>query len=1032
MTTSYNQFTKQTASRKITLVHLHMKREVKLFSTIGMLHTRTPSYFVTEVIVNGTSYTSVAGTPSSNQFNYTPSTNVLTVFFDGDLSAQEVILQYRLFFADYDVKQTHDLTTTGHIVHYKSRVKSVPGFRTELTFANSNKSIIGSGNLVLDNSDGLFHGLLKDYRFNNKQFAAYSWSDSLAFNEHQLVFRGVVHRGTLNSDELRFQIKDDIFNLNNTIQVEQFGTVNGVDLSNTFKKRVFGRVNGMRVQSTSLLGVGYDIVGTVSGNLDSDILTGTDTLFLDDTVPGDQIIIDGLSLGVKQINNNTELILTDTLDSSLNNVSIKIKPVGVWYNTNRTFSVSSNALKEFSQNILGFVSNRRLRVTDALGYESGDKVTVLGEEYIIDRVSKVYTDSPTNTMTNDVIVLTRTLSPNNFPSIGTPVLKRPIQDIMISGESILERDFTIDNTSNGCNVIISKDTEFNIAPELPINSDMTAVVNTNILVTGIPSSTTLEFPLVSGENLFSLNFRLPTQEDTTTASGDFIVILPKNHVTTQFTEAERSTTFFDSEVLYQITDGSNANDFFVTSQTDVGDEFLNNIGSEPRIIEVDGLATVSGEMHLIQISDGIKNNLVSNNDTILFDFVNTEINSIWVFVSNSGGSFINPTFVFPTSSPPPVQTNVIGTIPRREVSLSEFVTSRDYIKVIGQLSFSEVFEVSNTFLLTKNRFTTSVTNDGVYKNPAYIEDSTLVTVDAIGETVNGTTTGEWIKTPGDVINKVLIENNLQDFINTDSFATANIENNLTCGIYIPYMLSGRVPPLIDLVDKLTQTDLASIGLDNEFKIKLQVLTGFTPSTLETIRLIRNDNLVTRAKQTVEPSSLFKYAVATINANYDFGEDDPNSKLFRKIDETLKRLIDLDTQEDIDLYLPRLLDADIITSRYLDYAQRLNRVVSFEGSLALSDVEIGDTVLLDLLEIREDRVNQPFLGMVTQVARNGKNISLRVEDFGELFFKSATYADDTIPNFVASTPTQRLLNTYYTDDIGLVNNDESTFGQNVYV
>ena len=1031
MTTTYNQFTKQTASRKITLVHLHMKREVKLFSTTGMLHTRTPSYFVTEVIVNGTSYTSVAGTPSSNQFNYNPTTNLLTVFFDGTLSAQEVILQYRLFFADYDVKQTHDLTTTGHIVHYKSRVKAVPGFRTELTFANSNKSIIGSGNLVLDNRDGLFHGLLKDYRFNNKQFAAYSWSDTLAFNEHKLVFRGVVHRATLNNDELRFQIKDDIFNLNNIIQVEQFGTVNGVDLSNTFKKRVFGRVNGMRVQSTDLLGTGYDLTGTISGNLDSNVITGLDTLFLDEIVPGDQLIINDLSLGVKQINSNTELILTDTLDNSLSNVSVKDRPTPIWYNTNRTFSISSRALKEFSQNILGFVSNRRLRVTDADGYESGDKVTVLGEEYIIDRVSKVYTDSPTNTMTNDVIVLTRTLSPNNFPSIGTPILKRPIQDIKIAGTSILEPDFTIDNTSNGCNVILSNDTEFNLAPELPINSDLTAVANTNIIVSGIPSTLTLNFE-AGQDNLYGTSIRLATPDDTSTATGDFIGVVQSNLPTIQFTEAEESTTLFIPTTLYQITDGTNAGDFFVAYDVAFGTEFVTNIGSDPRIIRVDNIQTIGTKGHLDAIATQIKQSLITNNDSTLFDFLDTDALGIWVFVSNTGGPFVNPSIIFPRFVGMPIQTAVIGRTPRREISLSEFVSSRDYIKVIGQLSFNEVFESSTTFVLTKNKFTTTVSGDGVHKNPDYIEDSTLVTVSAIGETEDGTTTGQWVKTSGDAIKKVLIENNLSDFINTASFTEANVLNNITCGIYVPYMLSGRIPPLIDFVDKLTQTDLASIGLDNEFKIKLQVLTGFTPSTLETIRLIRNDNLISRAKQTVEPSSLFKYAVATINGNYDFGEDDPNSKLFFKIDQTLKRLIDLDTSEDVDLYMARLLDANIISSRYLDYAQRLNRVVSFEGSLALSDVEIGDTVLLDLLEIREDRVNQPFLGMVTQIARNGKNVSLRVEDFGELFFKSATYADDTIPNFVASTPTQKLLNTYYTDDIGLVNNDESTFGQNIYV
>ena len=140
-----------------------------------------------------------------------------------------------------------------------------------------------------------------------------------------------------------------------------------------------------------------------------------------------------------------------------------------------------------------------------------------------------------------------------------------------------------------------------------------------------------------------------------------------------------------------------------------------------------------------------------------------------------------------------------------------------------------------------------------------------------------------------------------------------------------------------------------------------------------------------------------------------------------------------TTEEVDLYTGDLTRATNIADRFLNYSQRFNRVVGFRGSLSLSDINIGDVVLLDLLELRNLSDNNiPFIGMVTQFNRDGKLAGMTVEDLGGLFVRAAGCADDTSDTYTNSNSTDQLLGTFLTDNNGIINNEEQTLGTNILV
>ena len=1018
MTTTYNQFTKQSASQKITLVHLDMKREVKVYTTAGTTHTRSEDFFVVAVEVNGE-----AGT-----FTFTPSTNSLSITFDGDLAAQEVIVTYRLFLADFDVIATNDLTLTGTDVKYQGLVKRVPGFSTALNFASSNKTVIGTGSLALDNSTGYFNELLELYRFENKVFSAYSWSPSIPINEHKIIYRGTTAQATIQNDTLNFRVKDSIFSLNNQLPLTQFNSTEVIERDRSrFKKSVFGKVNGMRVQSVSQNGDGYPLTGTIGSEAGATLVEGVGTNFLEELVPRDKIIVGGITLTIRKVINNFALTVTAAIDGTITAASAVVQPSRQWYNRNRLYSVANHALKQFQTTITRFIDLRRIGVTSSDGFEAGDTVTILGEAYIIDRLSKVYNDT-SNTTTTDVIVLARTLSSNNMPVLNDTITTREISNVEVIEVPIIDANVAISNTFNTESFItLSDDAEQVAAVEGVFGGDITAVSGTDYFISGSPTIQVLTGTNTTSTNFLGTHIRL-SEEDNTTAEGKFIWFGPQEDIR-EFTTTAAALVNFDQGDIYLDT---TTEDYIGIKSAGVNATDSINLGSQ--------------EPTRVQLESGQTNNvLITSNKLMialnvlrsiwLFDFViaNTT-NFTWKFFTNQGISVVANTISGGTANAFGSTLSLTsGSTPATEISLSESVVPRDLIKTQSQSDFFQVVQSELTFVQVSTTIPLDLTEAGLFKNPIYATDTGLVTLSAFGQTRDGTVGGIFVKTPADACRKILDDNGLTSFIAADTFTDGSANEDFDIGIYAPFKIGDKPPTVLSMINKITLTGLASIGLNDNFQLKYQLLNGFKPTTLDDIRVIRNNEITNRADEDLEPSPLFRYTIRNIDANYDFGEADPNDKLIRLEDVKIGRLTDLATTQEVDLYTTDLSRATNIADRFLNYSQRFNRVISFRGSLSLADVNIGDIVLLDILELRNLRDNNiPFIGMVTDFYRDGKTVGMSVEDFGGLFKRAAGLSASTVGTFATSTEREKLLGTFLTDANGIIDNDETTLDLNILV
>ena len=1021
--TTYTEFANKTASQKVTLVHLHMKRQVRLFTNEGLsIWSRNPAFWVVGVTLDGTVLTEVSTTPAIGEFKYSSIDNKLELFSDTDLPSREVILEYRLFLSNIPVIASYDLKDSSPVVQYRAVVESIPGFSTALAFANQNKAIIGNGSLELANSDRFFTELLKQYRFENKRFTAYSWNTDLPFSENRIIYSGFVTQGSLSETSIRFNIKDTIFSLNNLIPSTQFTSSEVIENQvGRFKKRIFGRVNGMAVQSVSQLGTGYSITGLVSGQSETNVVTGNGTQFLSEVAPGDNLNILGNKLSVKEVVDNEYLVVGEIHDNLFNDISITVRPSSPYFSTNRTFSVAEHALKRFETTIVSFLDRSRIQVVDASIFNVGDKVVIKDEAYNIFRVSS------TPDIEN-VIILDRTLSQNNLPILGDTVLKREIQEVKLDGETILDTNFNIDNTDNSeCKMTLTTTAEIDLAPETSTPADITFVSGTELIIVGKPAVQRVSE--TTNGNYIGTSIQLSGE----TALERYVWIAYEGMIPRTFATSSAQNISFrrgevylneDDNTFYGFrnnTNGTSSNNG-TSGQVELGSDpifaFLNNQNTNPLT-----RVTQASNTSFTETGVALKRAIDPANTLWLFNSNSNE----WIFVTNQGiGTPLTSNIVL--NGPAIASSFIQGSKPVLDFDLSEFLKPRSFIRIPSLTRTLQILNASSKFakaIETTNEDASLTSEICEYKNPSYITDTSLVTVSAFGQTEDNTINGVWIKTPTDAIKKVLIDNELGNSIETSSFDNS-INANLTIGLYAPYKLSGKSPTVIDFINKCTTSTLGSIGLNSEFKIKFQLLNGFKPSNITDIRRIDNNEVISNVTERLNPSSLFRYTVSNVDTDYDFGEDEPNSKFLRLTDSTIERLTDLNTTQDIDLYLTNLFEVRSIANRYLEYNQRLNRIVGFVGPLSLENIDVGDVVLLEFREL------ESLIGMVTQFTRNGSQISIQVEDFGGLFENGASFASSDIPTFSTSSGPQRTLNTYYTDSIGLNNNDENTFGQNVYV
>ncbi len=451
-------FTTAASSEKITLVHVNAKRRLYVFSgpTLSIYSKAVPN-FVTALKQDNTDLSSVANLAavSEGTFYYDIEESTLYARFFGDVAPDsvEVIATYKFFYADKGLQLSHDLQDISDDVNYDGRVIATPGYKHKIGIDQSLTSLVGEGTLHLKNQDGGLDDIFDTLVFENQEVTIFSWNPDLQPSESRVIYRGSITNKVFDGLDVKFKIKDQIFNLLDSPSLTQYTANDNVSdsVQGQFKRRVYGRVDGLRCQSIDQIADGITLTGDVSSGANEVLLSGTGTIFLSEVLQGDSITVGTQEFTVEEVLDDTSITLSDETEYGFSGQPAILTPQNGSTLKNREYLATGHTCAQVTKTVVNALQFNRVEVNNTEGLFGGDFIEFADTSERLE----IKDIAPGN-----IVVLQQNMV--TLPAVGTDVVRRPIQEVYINSRRVNADDFTITNTSSGCGLIFDTDVEFNL------------------------------------------------------------------------------------------------------------------------------------------------------------------------------------------------------------------------------------------------------------------------------------------------------------------------------------------------------------------------------------------------------------------------------------------------------------------------------------------------------------------------------------------------------------------------------------------
>ena len=477
--TNRSDFINAAASDKIILAHIHgNKRVINWTLHSGSVYKRTLPYFVLALKKETTDLTRVdnlVDVVAGTFFYEINSRTVYTQLVDSSNPVDsEMIVNYRLFFSNKSFSGAWDLTDTGEHVHYEGRIVKNPEYNHQVGIDQNLSSVVGKGKLSLQNIDGELDDIYESLIYENQDVYIYNWNDQIPVSETQVIYRGKITNKFYTNSNIEFTVKDQLFNLLQTIPQSAFDDSDSVNdsVKGNVKRWIYGRVDGLKLQSVSQTGNGYDLTGTVSGATNTPTLTGVGTSFLSELSPGDKIIVESQELDIDDVLSDTTVTLSDNPSYAFGGKVAQVVPDISPVTKNRTHFVAGHATAKLTKTVVSSVQFNRVVLNNTDGLGPGDFVEFADTSERIEIK---------NVAPGNIIVLRQNMI--TLPGVGTDVTRQPVQRVYIDGVKVPSTSFSISNTSTDTKITFDSDVEFDLASDKNINFDLTFTNGTRTITT---------------------------------------------------------------------------------------------------------------------------------------------------------------------------------------------------------------------------------------------------------------------------------------------------------------------------------------------------------------------------------------------------------------------------------------------------------------------------------------------------------------------------------------------------------------------
>lgn len=993
-----DEYVNAEVSEKITLAHVSAASSVYNFDNPSTnIYTKLTSYVVVSVKDFNQAVNSSVGI---NEWFFDVPSKTLYIGTDQDITTTSIVVTYRLFFSDAPVNTTWNLENNQQEVEYEARIIEAPQFKSEVGVNQNGSSLTNSGNLVLENNDGYFDDIFDFLVFENKEVTVYSWNRYLDPNEKQILFKGNIYNKSFSSEKISLQVKNSFTRVDESVILTPYTTLDNVSSKylNQYKRLIYGRVNELLVRSIDQVGDGYQLTGTISTNIGADAnVTGNGTLFTSELLVNDKIEIDSQEFNVESISNNTTMVISSSSPIYTRGNETSYEKIT---ETTLTGTVSANIFNLKQVVGLGTLFTSEL--------SNGDTIKIKGKRY---KISSII-NNELLILDTDLVELFQSSTFTKYETsslTGTLTFTPPARTITGSGTLFLDETSPGDEITFNDRVFVIEDVIDDTT--LIIDGDQSTVSSAS----GITAANVPEIPwrkknrqfLVSGHSLSENNTTIVnTQELNRITVADTTGLLPGDilsiYVSGVFQQNGEVLRIVDDKITFKFNLLT-----IYPNGSQVKKQAISKVYINTKELAINDLVEIDNQTTgaTFTISDESEFNITpSRNISVSFQFT-------------AGSRFIN------------LLTPGFDT-------LTELVKSRDFVKSIGDVDtlFTEVLKVESDLITLRTPYLGgSKITTLTYRSPAVISDDSFVTVDCTGKTDDNTPNGSLISRGPDIVKDLLLSAGLSDLMDLTSFTNASDDSPYSIGLSIPQDIESKTSPTIkSLVDLINATVSGALVINSQLKLAYSILDVAVPQTKD-LRLISFDDVKSWSLSS-KSGNLYK----SVNVKYNF-KDYGNNRQGEDFDNTLitsdyvTKFETSNKTDEIDLYTDNIKDATELGERYLYYNTLSQSEISLVSDLRLSDLSIGQKVILDLPRLYKrlgDVTSQFKVATIVGINITGKQMTVKVSDLGNLFNRSSIITNDSDVEYSVATSEEKLYSAYITDEDTLVDSDEQTSNTNL--
>lgn len=968
---SRSEFTSAQTSEKVIIAHVHAKAQLFNWTVFaGNIYQKQLTYFpvdLKEKLSPLTQVTSIGGLIADTWF-YETDTGIIYVNLDGtDPDTVEMVVKYRFFWANGPVTMSWDLTDAGAHVFYDGRIKESPAFKHKVGVDQKLVSVIGQGNLKLQNNDAELDEIYDTLFFENQEVEIYSWNRDLNFSDAKVVYRGKITNKIYNSTEVLFKVKDPLFDLLQNVPQDVYTDADNVntDIQGRYKRWVYGRVDGLRLQSVDQIGDGYALTGTVST-----------------TTP------------VKETTNFTGFPAASSFPASgtgayfkINNAKDKTQYV-YWYDVDNGNTQPALGLDFNYQEINVSASDDANTVAELTSVKLANNFTILAQLGSFNTQNTDFgetTDATAETSGLTLSVVEQGTNPEALNGVGTSFLSdtSPGDKISIGTQEFIISEVlsdTVLNLDNDPSYFFTGQTAI-LNPEIP-----TIVKNREFFVTGHACAELTK--TVAAVKQFN---RVTLSDTSGLNPGDFVEFATGERIEIR-SIAPGNVIVLRQSMITLPSLGSNVirqpiQSVFVESELVDDDKFtISNTGGSTNECKV----TLDNDVEF----------QIASTENFGFD-----------------ATFTNGTRDVTTTDDIDL-TQILK--PRDYIKPDN----------VAYTAFYEILSVSTQSLKLRTVFTDPTTTDPAEgKKPVYIGDDTVVSANILGKTVDGEPDGEWLQTSSDVVRDLLREINVTN-INETSFTTAADNNSALVSLMIPASPSGGLETTKSVIDKLAKSTSSALTLDNDLNLQFTNLLPRVPDTPVEINdrdvigwsiqsvsgeLIRNTIVRYRHKD-VDRFTL-EAGNSTKSFSSDFVETFIGTNASSELDVYLYDDETAETMSHREIYFRSLSRAQITVKTDLRFEEvdiGDHLVVNFER----------------LYKRFGDSTSRKKVCVVVGKTVTGDSMELYLSDNGNIVNRSSIITPNTAPDYATASEDEKLKYGYITDARGITNDDEDTTNINL--